>query len=275
MVIYFTLLEVGVWIMRKLTLLVVTGISAILLGVFALHAQANENRPLDPIILRPKTEKPRQSSAKTVTTQSASLSTGSKVTSNSNITPLCSPLEQPAQPTAPQSNEAGLYVSSTQTGYYTVYGSQTSEIISQLYKCSPVTTNEGHYSASTNYVLNWSATYSVTEGSICTVTSPRVNMGIAQTYPQWTAQATTNPRTTTQWHEFITNLITHENGHANIDKQYAQQLFDMLSTQPQAECATLQQTVNQKAQQIIASLDQANVDYDTQTKHGATQGAVL
>lgn len=262
--------------MRKRAALSFTSlIFGLFLAVFLWCIFPSEKQILVPTILADKTEQFQSSLGNTITAQSTSLSTGSKVSAANTSSPSCNAPEHTVQPLVPQSKESGLHIGDIQIGYYQVYGTQASQIVGQIYHCTPITTDVGRYSASTNYSLNWSATYTVLEDDICIVTSPRVNIGIAQTFPEWTVQSTSSPDTIAKWQKYIANLKAHENEHADIDKNYAQQLFDMLNSAPQGECTALQNDTNQKAQQIITNLDKANDDYDLRTKHGTTEGAML
>jgi len=48
-----------------------------------------------------------------------------------------------------------------------------------------------------------------------------------------------------------------------------------LTALPAMACSQLASSANGIIQNDVAALNQANTDYDSQTNHGATQGAVL
>ena len=77
------------------------------------------------------------------------------------------------------------------------------------------------------------------------------------------------------WDSYIAALTLHEQGHVDRDVQSAQQLLDDLEALGEADCGSLATEVGALATKASIALAQANVDYDTQTSHGRTQGAVL
>ncbi len=238
------------------------------------NADQHQASLIEPIIIEKKSSLAQKPTQPTPTTKTTS-STGSAVLAKNSNIESCGPPQQQTQAVVPQNETEGLHISSTKIGYYTVYGNTKSELISQLYYCTPVPIHQGHYAASTEYVVNWSVNYSALDDGRCAVDSPRVNMGIAQTYPRWVNTQPAIQTMQTIWDTFMSHVTEHENGHVDIDKDYAWRLFRMLSDEPPAECLALQTSVGTKAQQIINSLDQANNDYDAKTQHGTTQGAVL
>lgn len=172
-------------------------------------------------------------------------------------------------------SQAGLIRTPKTVGNYTIYGDTVAQISNQMYNCSPVVIGGSHFAASTDYVMSWNFNIRGDGNNTCTLTDVRVGLAVSQTYPAWQATGGANATTKASWQRFITNLTTHEDGHAQLDADYAQTLLNTLKSLPPTSCATISSVANSKAQSVIAALDHANEAYDDQTGHGKTQGATL
>jgi predicted secreted Zn-dependent protease len=205
---------------------------------------------------------------------SAKPATGAVVAKPSPV-PICTigAVTQP-QPVSLSSSQPGLIKALQTTGTYTIYGNDVSQINNQMFSCSPVAIGNSHFAASTDYVISWNFGIRSDGTDSCTLTDVRVGLSIGQTFPAWQATAR-NPAVTAQWQRFISNLTTHENGHAQLDSQYAQTLLATLQAFPAAHCGDISALANARAQSIVADLNRANDAYDAVTNHGSTQGAVL
>ncbi len=79
-----------------------------------------------------------------------------------------------------------------------------------------------------------------------------------------------------RWSAFIENTITHESGHVKLDLDRAREYQRALGNYPPArDCGSLQAGLRNLFNTSFAGIDRANVDYDSQTQHGRTQGAVF
>jgi predicted secreted Zn-dependent protease len=198
------------------------------------------------------------------------------VASSRAVTPSCTRGIDPT-PTAislPDS-ASDVILQSDSSNSYRVYGNSTSEIWSQINRCSPVRSG-GVFAADTSYRLDYVYRFMVGADGQCRVASAAVGMHTSQVFPVWSPTSTTPDSTTARWNAFSTALHAHENGHVALDNSYAQKLYAaLMATQPTANCATLQANVNAAASNLQAQLDAANNAYDAATGHGRTQGAVL
>jgi predicted secreted Zn-dependent protease len=222
----------------------------------------------------------------TFVTLGAATTTPVKATSGGNVkqsavtatpaAPICIPASLAPLPTAPSITAAqpGLHETPVATTAYTVYGNSLEQIKAQIGRCSPVLDNSGRYSANTSYSINWMYAFRLDENNLCSVTNVRVGLAITQQYPHW-QPTQTNPALTNTWNSFMNSLASHENHHAELDRAYATTLLQQLQNFPATDCSNIADAVNAKARGVIANLDAANQDFDHQTQHGATQGAVL
>lgn len=192
-------------------------------------------------------------------------------------TPSCSPGSDPAPTTIGLGDsDTGVISRVDSNNSYQVYGKSTSEIWSQINRCSPVRSGASGFAGDTSYQLNYVYRYGVGSDGLCRVASAAVSMHISQVFPAWSPATGTPSSTTSAWNSFIAGLHTHENGHVSIDNSYAKQIYNaMISAQSASDCGTLQSSVNSTVKSLQSQLDAANDSYDASTGHGRTQGATL
>lgn len=159
--------------------------------------------------------------------------------------------------------------------YYTVYGHTADQIRSQLNQCSAVSENGQTFDASTDWYINFQYLYSAPSGGLCTLNNIAVGVHVSQAMPAWQASDGDVSGLSTRWSSFIQNLTTHEQGHVNLDTQTAQTLLTGLQNFPATDCGSIVAAANAYGNSQLAALNQANINYDSQTNHGATQGAVF
>jgi predicted secreted Zn-dependent protease len=139
---------------------------------------------------------------------------------------------------------------------YTVTGSTLAEVTPQL--------DPEEWGRCT---WNFRYTYSSTNG-----VATRVNIVLRLTIrlPQWTGTGWRNASDAAkaEWQRMLGCLRTHENGHADIARDWAPTLQQRLLNQPEADLARIWQT-------SLADHETAQHDYDTRTRHGQTQGVSL
>lgn len=111
----------------------------------------------------------------------------------------------------------------------------------------------------------------------CMLDRASVTVAITMTLPTLTTRQGLAPELLTRWDKFIANTITHEKGHVTraLDggRDYQRALGNLA---PQAgTCLTMRPTLDNLFRQHLDAIDRVNVQYDKETDHGATQGAVF
>lgn len=158
---------------------------------------------------------------------------------------------------------------------YRIYGTNAATLRSQVRQCAPATNGSAQYTAQTTYSLNWQYGYTRDASGMCRVVHPKVGLHVSQILPVWQPTAQADAGLPATWQQFMSALATHENGHTALDVQYAQTLQSDLNNFPATACDHIQQAVQHLADSDVATLNQANDNYDSSTNHGATQGAIL
>jgi predicted secreted Zn-dependent protease len=182
--------------------------------------------------------------------------------------PKCVKGSMPQPAALPLSNQQpGVKVVVDAPNYYTVFGTTISQAKAQIAQCSPV--ENGRYAAVTTSAINWQFSYYKDSTTLqCKISTVAVGVHTAFLYPSWN---TPNQ----QWRTFMASITIHEQGHAAMDLAAANAILTDLQTMPLTDCATIGAAADYRANGHIAALRQANASYDTDTNHGATQGARL
>ena len=109
----------------------------------------------------------------------------------------------------------------------------------------------------------------------CEVDRANVSIALTMTLP---ALATQNvPRDLSdRWSVFTKKAIVHESGHVNLAQDGARALQRDIANFPSAtNCDVIQTRLRDLFDKSFAAIDKANVQYDADTQHGVTQGAVF
>ena len=172
---------------------------------------------------------------------------------------------------------AGLSTQYDQPSHYQIHGNDVDELSAQMAACAPSLSAglPAEFASETSYNLTWQYGYVAVDGQHCAVTNPKVGLHINMVLPDWQQSSAAANGFAPSWQSFITSLVTHENGHVALDKQYAATLLSDVQNQPPMDCSSIVSTVQAIAEHDVTLLNQANDNYDALTDHGATQGALL
>lgn len=185
----------------------------------------------------------------------------------------CTPTVIPSLSAAASTADPGVH-ENRQTQTYDVFGYTTSDVNGQMNACGPNISGE-RFAASTTYSLNWSYDFAADINGNCRVVNPSVAINILIVYPEWHTSPYAESGLATRWQNFISNLKTHEEGHAQLDRAYALSIYNRLVNQPATSCSMIDSAVRAAVSTDISALNKANDNYDDQTHHGTTQGALL
>jgi predicted secreted Zn-dependent protease len=94
------------------------------------------------------------------------------------------------------------------------------------------------------------------------------------TLPAWQNENTGSAETRTQWQRYVAALTRHEQGHRQHGVDAAHEIDNAIGTlPPTGNCDALGTKANAAGSDIIRKYNQRDLDYDRDTRHGATQGA--
>jgi predicted secreted Zn-dependent protease len=187
--------------------------------------------------------------------------------------PNCSPDDTyiPAAAIAPRGTGLTIIFDSPST--YTIYGNTVSQIETEMISCTPVTSSGtggfvGKFAASTANDMSWQVNFNSDGNGICSISNASVLVHINQVFPKWQATSGATAGLSAQWQGFINELVTYEQGHAKLDEQGATTLLSDLENFPATSCATINQSLNTKAQADINITLAENTAYDKTNDFG-------
>lgn len=157
--------------------------------------------------------------------------------------------------------------------YYRIEGATTAALQAGLEQIGRPTTGGGGYGY-TQTEHRWHYRFAPS-GNGCRATAVAVESDIRITLPQWEPPAGAPAQLIVEWRRFHRALAQHEEGHAAIGVSAAQVIAARLWAVSIPSCTHFPRAADQVAQDDIQAEHQAHQAYDSQTRHGATQGAVF
>jgi predicted secreted Zn-dependent protease len=125
------------------------------------------------------------------------------------------------------------------------------------------------YDAYTGWELRWSFGDCAGNGLVVTV-------DVTYVYPEWEPSANASPELTESWDTYMDALFCHEYGHAKHGLDCANEVFTALSAiDAGGDCNAQQAEADAAFDDILADCNERDVEYDEETDHGATMGAVF
>lgn len=164
------------------------------------------------------------------------------------------------------------------TAYYPISGITEDQLRDQMNTLGP-TMNGQHYDSTTTWYVSWhyQYRYDTPSQNPCYLTSIDVSVDIHSTYPQWMNMNQGNASLQNKWNTYLNNLTIHEQGHVENGKEAAYDMEKALyGIKPQSSCSLLINTAIPNAtQNVLAKHNNWDTQYDLETAHGKTQGAVF
>ena len=160
------------------------------------------------------------------------------------------------------------------TNYYSVTGSTVREI-RQSIRANRPWKDRFSYDAFTDWRVNWRFNVAPSaEG--CRYTSFSTQTSILITMPRWAAPTNATEVARQRWTEYRAALGKHEAAHAAIALAAAAELNKRAQAVGVAtDCEQLKQQMEEMGRRVIEEFRARDKAYDEQTRHGATEGAVL
>lgn len=162
------------------------------------------------------------------------------------------------------SGKVANLVASEQVDTYAIMGSSASALRNSI------NANRGHeYDAQTDWSIQWSV-------KNCATPAWTVSLSIDYSMPNWDVPAGADPVLVAQWRTYVSALYCHEYGHGKIGLDCANRIYDDFAGLPgNADCNALTSAAKARFQAILNDCHTIETDYDTQTNHGATMGAIF
>lgn len=158
--------------------------------------------------------------------------------------------------------------------HYEVSGASPWEVRKALNELGPIDgTEKKRFDAVTKWFVNWRYRYQKTEQS-CAIASATTDVKVTITMPRLKDEGAAPPALREAFDTYTANLMVHEKGHGKIGIDIARRIEDGIAKLPaEPNCDRMGQVANELGRKLIKEANQQDIDYDAQTRHGATQGA--
>jgi predicted secreted Zn-dependent protease len=169
---------------------------------------------------------------------------------------------------------AGSPSVSIKTNYYAVGGTNVMLIRNSMFATRPFAPTNA-FDAFTHWTVRADYQFRPSRGS-WVLHNPRVNLSITVTLPRWIPGLPVSPGLVQTWNEYLTNLTTHEAGHVKIGFEASEEVQRRLEGMPgYATASDARGAAAALVNELIDEFRAREREYDRQTRHGRSQGAVL
>ncbi|MBU5635779.1 DUF922 domain-containing Zn-dependent protease [Geomonas sp. Red69] len=158
--------------------------------------------------------------------------------------------------------------------FYDISGKTLDDLVEQI-RVNGTRWNDGKvYSAMTNWDIHFK--YDVTcQNGRYSVKSAATRVDILYNMPRL-SQATCAPELAGVWSNYLVHLQRHEFGHKDLAVKAASEVNEMFGTLPSfASEEELAAEIGKRTAEKFRMLKEVQIEYDHDTRHGETQGAVL
>jgi predicted secreted Zn-dependent protease len=158
---------------------------------------------------------------------------------------------------------------------YDVPGTSVPELRAGLRRSGVRMKDGSIYDAQTSWAVRWEYDYDSSPAG-CAVDDFRAYVDVNIRYPRWVSDDEAPTPVSEAWDSYLHSLIRHEQGHRDIAVAAASAMTRSISQlPPAATCADLDRAVGDLGRSFMKRLSLEQQRYDTDTDHGAVQGAFL
>jgi predicted secreted Zn-dependent protease len=167
-----------------------------------------------------------------------------------------------------------VWPSDTIIHWYDVEADTATELRETLDAKGPEDAAGQRHDAYTAWYVTWRFPFAQTEEGCSTgpvTTAVRVDVKL----PRWRAPVGDGPLIS-KWKRYLESLREHESGHRETGFNAATEINEVLpQLPPKPTCEEAEAEANVVARQVLERHRQRDAEYDLETQHGATQGAVF
>jgi predicted secreted Zn-dependent protease len=161
-----------------------------------------------------------------------------------------------------------ISIEHAEISYYDITGSTADELRDSMNQLRPRDRWDGNLPVDsyTDWYIAWTWPGYGTEN--CDLSTAVVTYRINVIMPRWQAPGDASPELIAKWEKYLQSLARHEKGHVeNIVNNYS----NVKTVIQAATCST----ANTEAQKVLEQLRRFDSDYDSETNHGESQGAIF
>jgi predicted secreted Zn-dependent protease len=180
--------------------------------------------------------------------------------------PVLACANDPRQP-ATLAPSAFAGIPNLELAYYDVSGSTADEIQRSLLARQPRDPNDGvPVAALTSWSMHWS--WRARPDGGCDLSRPSIDFRAQTLLPRLVSEDDLSPELRTRWRAFLAAVHAHEARHV---RNAYEQRRDVAAAIQASDCAS----AGAAAAATVRAIAQGDFDYDRETRHGATEGAVF
>ena len=158
--------------------------------------------------------------------------------------------------------------------YYDVEGADVAELRKKMNQRGTKWNDGKTYAAVTSWDIRYGYDVFYEDGR-CSVKSVKTSVEIVYHLPR-RISSSPSPELAVRWDSYMTRLKEHEFGHKDIAVKAAAEINQILASLTNfGSESELEQEVNRQTEKKFRRLKEEQVEYDDETRHGETQGAVL
>ena len=159
--------------------------------------------------------------------------------------------------------------------WYDIEGDTEAELRASLDVTGPEDTGGQRHDAYTAWHVTWRFPFSRSDEG-CTTGPVTTDVHITVTLPRWKGPADETDPVVRHWRLYLDALKVHESGHRETGFSAATDIAEALPVlPPKPTCEEAEEAANGAAREVLERYRKLDTDYDSQTRHGATQGAVF
>jgi predicted secreted Zn-dependent protease len=156
---------------------------------------------------------------------------------------------------------------------YDISGSTPADLRREMNAKGPQGAGGRRFDGYTKWYVSWNYRYHNSGGS-CAFASVTTSVSVAITLPRWSNESSAGSDVRRQWARYLAALEQHEQGHRRHGIDAANEIDRAIAAMPPAgNCDALGANANALGAGILQKYNQRGLDYDRDTRHGATQGA--
>ena len=168
-----------------------------------------------------------------------------------------------------------VWPSDTMIHWYDVEGDTEAELRAQLDARGPEDTEGQRHDAYTAWHVTWKFPFSQSEEG-CSTGPVTTAVHINVTLPRWRGPVDERDPLTRRWRRYLDALKEHESGHRETGFRAATDITETLpALPPKPTCEQAEEAANAAAREVLKRYRAGDIAYDSETRHGATQGAVF
>ncbi len=161
-----------------------------------------------------------------------------------------------------------ISIEHAEISYYNITGSKANELRDSMNQLRPRDPWDGNLPVDsyTDWYIAWN--WPGYGSDNCDLSAAVITYRINVILPRWKVPEDASPELIAKWQKYLQSLALHEKGHVeNIVNNYS-------SVKTAIQVATCS-TADTEAQKTLEPLRRFDADYDRETQHGVSQGAIF